>query len=234
MFQGTLCLFLTQRKTNKAILLLLRVQGLTSAAELFPGWGHPVLWCLSAPPTPWSWRCPEARHRDGCEERTMDQESTSKRKAQEWRWWEWWLEQEWSRDKTENVLRRGQRKRNRESVTAWGHEWWMGGKRRSLLISLTKQKTREGNANTFTAREGASVPDNVWMTRNVCGQENTEEYDTVVANVHSSTSHVTPSETEYPQIIFSRSLSKQKRFTTLSLSPFYFFTFMFDFKRRTV
>lgn len=35
-------------------------RGLTSAAELFPGWGHPALWCLLALPTPWSWYCPEA------------------------------------------------------------------------------------------------------------------------------------------------------------------------------
>lgn len=62
-FKETSCCFLTLRKRNKAIFLLLKVQGLTSAAELFPGWGHPALWSQSARPTPWSWCCPEARQR---------------------------------------------------------------------------------------------------------------------------------------------------------------------------
>lgn len=61
---------LAQRKGNKAALSPLGAQGLTSAAELFPGWGHPALWCLSARPTPRSWCCPGARHGDGCERRT--------------------------------------------------------------------------------------------------------------------------------------------------------------------
>lgn len=63
------------------MLLLLRVQGLTSAAELFPGWGHPALWCPSARPTPWSWRCPEARERDG-----RVKEGRGERREGSWRW----------------------------------------------------------------------------------------------------------------------------------------------------
>lgn len=41
--------------------MLLSVKALTAAAELFPGWGHPALWCLSALLARRSWRCPEAR-----------------------------------------------------------------------------------------------------------------------------------------------------------------------------
>lgn len=61
---------LLRGRENKAALSPLGAQGLTSAAELFPGWGHPALWCLSARPTPRSWCCPGARHGDGCERRT--------------------------------------------------------------------------------------------------------------------------------------------------------------------
>lgn len=159
------------------MLLLLRVQGLTSAAELFPGWGHPALWCPSARPTPWSWRCPEARERDG-----RVKEGRGERREGSWRWG--WREAsaEMTKvtkcmpergDRRENVqIGKGGKKRGKGGWEQRGQEWCAWGEGSTLLIRLIKQKTWEGNTQTpCTAMERARVPDNTWMRRNEQARE---------------------------------------------------------------
>ena len=142
--QPPLVFFFPQRKRNKAVLLLLRVQGLTSAAERFPGWGHPALWCPSARPTPWSWRCPEAREGDGRVREGRGEEEVGgegdERRAQRWQKWLHVCQKEGTGEKLFKQGK-GTKRRGKGGWEQRGQEWCAWGKGSTLLIRLTKQKT---------------------------------------------------------------------------------------------